>query len=182
MQFAGRITKTRVPDHGWYRITIHDLDAINPGSDGYLWGTLQTGSGYSNEPLLYPLGIVEATQQSKTKILEGWMQKDHMLVFKPNEANLKNLPSKGGSFSFEGRNFEKMGFAGFRFEKITIERIYPVGDRKKVRSHLFADFDLEELKTIPGSALSKLIRSFASRAFRRPVTKQQIAPYEQLAT
>lgn len=181
MQFAGRITQTRVPDHGWYRITIDDFDAVNPGADGYLWGTLQTGSGYSNEPLLYSIGIVEATKQPKTKIFEGWMQKDHMLVFKPNEANLKSLPSEGGSFSFEGRDFEKMGFAGFRFEKITIERIYPVGDRKQVRSHLFADFDLEELKTIPGPALSKLIRRFASRAFRRPVTKQQIAPYEQLA-
>jgi len=181
LQFAGRITQTRVPDHGWYRITIHNLDAVNPGSDGYLWGTLQTGSGYSNEPLLYSLGIVEATKQSKTKTFEGWMQKEHMLVFKPNEANLRSLPSKGGSFSFEGRNFEKMGFAGFRFEKITIERIYPVADRKQVHSHLFADLDLAETKTIPGSALSKLIRRFASRAFRRPVTKQQIAPYEQLA-
>ena len=181
MQFAGRITQTRVPDHGWYRITIDDLDAVNPGIDGYLWGTLQTGSGYSNEPLLYSIGIVEATNQPKTKIFEGWMQKDHMLVFKPNEANLKSLPSAGGSFSFEGRDFEKKGFAGFRFEKITIERIHPVGDRKQVRSHLFADFDLEELKTISGPALSKLIRRFASRAFRRPVTKNQIAPYEKLA-
>lgn len=182
MQFAGRITQTRVPNNGWYRITIHDLDAVNPGSDGYLWGTLQTGSGYSNEPLLYPLGIVEATKHSKTKTFEGWMQKDHMLVFKPNEASLKSLPSSGGSFSFKGRNFQEMGFAGFRFDKIIIERIYPAGNRQQVHSNLFGDFDLEELKTIPGPALSKLISSFASRAFRRPVTKQQIAPYEQLAT
>ena len=89
-----------------------------------------------------------------------------MLVFKPNEASLKSLPSPGGSFSFKGRNFQEMGFAGFRFDKIIIERIYPAGNRQQVHSNLFGDFDLEELKTIPGPALSKLISSFASRASR----------------
>mgnify|MGYP000076599449 CR=1 FL=1 len=181
LQFAGRITRTRVPDNGWYRITIHNLDAVNPGADGYLWGTLQTGSGFSNEPLLYPLGTVEATTKPKTQVYEGWMQKDHMLVFKPNEANLKSLPSKGGSFSFGGRDFEKMGITGFRFEKITIERIYPVAGRQLVRTHLFADLDPAKVKENPRPALSRLIRRFASRAFRRPVTKEQAAPYEELA-
>ena len=181
LQFAGRITKTRVPDSGWYRVTIHNLDAVNPGPDGYLWGTLQTGSGFSNEPLLYPLGIVEATTKPKTHSVEGWMQKNHMLVFKPNEANLKSVPSKGGNFSFGGRDFEKSGITGFRFDKITIERIYPNASRPLVRSHLFADLDPAKLKTDPGPALSRLIRRFASRAFRRPVTKEQLAPYEQLA-
>ncbi len=181
LQFAGRITKSRVPDNGWYRITIHNLDAVNPGSDGYLWGTLQTGSGFSDEPLLYPLGIVEATTKPTTHTYEGWMKKDHMLVFKPNEANLKSLPSKGGNFTFGGRDFEKMGITGFRFEKMTIERIYPVADRKLVRSHLFAGLDPNELKTDPSPDLSRLIRRFASLAFRRPVTNEQIAPYEELA-
>lgn len=182
LQFAGRITRTRVPDNGWYRITIHNLDAVNPGPDGYLWGTLQTGSGFSNEPLLYPLAIVEATKKPKTQIFEGWMQKDHILVFKPNEANLKSIPGQGGNFAFGSRDFEKMGFTGFRFDKIVIQRIYPVAGRKLVRSHLFAELDPSKLNANSGQALSRLIQRFASRAFRRPVTKLQIARYEQLAS
>lgn len=181
LQFAGRITRSKVPESGWYRVTIHKLDAVNPGPDGYTWGTLQTGSGYSNEPLLYSLGIVEATNKPTTYQFEGWMQKNHMLVFKPNEADLKRLPSKGGRFSFENRDFEKMGITGFRFDKISMERIYPNASRKLVRSHLFADIDLATLGTDPTKSLSRLIRRFASRAFRRPVSSSVIAPYEQFA-
>jgi hypothetical protein len=184
LQFSGRITRTRVPDSGWYRVTIHKLDAVNPGPDGYTWGTLQTGSGFSNEPLLYPLGIVEATTKPATHTFEGWMQKDHLLVFLPNEAGLKNLPSKGGNFSFGKRDFEKLGITGFRFDQITIERIYPNAERPLVQRLLFGDLDSKLIPTggpRPAAELTRLIRRFASRAFRRPVSSEQLAPYQKLA-
>lgn len=184
LQFAGRITRTRVPESGWYRVTIHNLDAVNPGKDGYTWGTLQTGSGFSNEPLLYPMGIVEATTKPATHTFEGWMQKSHLLVFKPNEAGLKSPPSKGGSFSFGQKDLAKQGFTGFRFDKITIERIYPNAERPLVRRLLFGDLDPKFISTggpKPKAELTRLIRRFASRAFRRPVTSAQLAPYEELA-
>jgi hypothetical protein len=184
LQFSGRINRTRVPADGWYRVTIHNLDAVNPGPDGYTWGTLQTGSGSSNEPLLYPMGIVEATTTPVTHTFEGWMKEGHLLVFKPNEAGLKNLPSKGGNFKFGGRDFEKMGLTGFRFDKINIERIYPNASRWLVRALLFGDLDPTLISTggpDPSATSNKLIRRFAARAFRRPVTPRQLAPYQELA-
>jgi hypothetical protein len=184
LQFTGRIVATSVPASGWYRVTIHNLDAVNPGPDGYLWGTLQTGSGYSNEPLLYNMGIVEATAKPSTQTFEGWMQADHMLVFKPNEANLKSLIGRGGSFTFGKEDLEEAGHAGFRFEKITVERIYPNADRALVRALLFKDLNPKDYQTggpKPRATTDGLIRRFASRAFRRPVTPIQLDPYQELA-
>ena len=103
LQFAGRITKTKVPANGWYRVTIHSVNAVNPGKNGYAWGTLQTGSGYSDEPILYHMGLVEATSKPTTVSFDGWMQKDHILI--TNEAG-EERSRKGGSFNFGKRDFE----------------------------------------------------------------------------
>lgn len=181
LQFAGRITETRVPAPGWYRVRIHELEAVNPGPDGSTWGTLQTGSGFSNEPLLYPMGLVEATRQPTTVTFEGWMRGDHMLVFKPNEAGLKSLPSKGGSFTFGDRDLAKAGFTGFQFDRVTIERIYPNAPRRLVRTLLFDDHDPAKATAEPWPVLDQLITRFASRAFRRPVPPSLLRPYRELA-
>ncbi len=53
LQFFGRMTATEVPEDGWYRITLRDVHAINPGADGAVWGTLRSGECYSNAPMLY---------------------------------------------------------------------------------------------------------------------------------
>jgi hypothetical protein len=181
LQFAGRITKTRVPASGWYRVIIHNVDAVNPGPDGYTWGTLQTGSGFSNEPLLYHMGLVEATDKPATLSFEGWMQKDHVLILKPNEAGLKSAPSKGGNFNFGDRDLEKSGFTGLRFDKITIQRIYPNAPRPLVRSHLFGKVNPNEAGEATPASLGRLIDRFASRAFRRPIDPSQTEPYRKLA-
>lgn len=181
LQFAGRITKTKVPANGWYRVTIHSVDAVNPGKDGYAWGTLQTGSGYSDEPILYHMGLVEATSKPTTVSFDGWMQKDHILILKPNEAGMKSAPSKGGSFNFGKRDLGKSGFVGLRFDKITIQRIYPNAPGRLVHSLLFADIDPKKPGENPAAQLSRLINRFASRAFRRPLPSSLTQPYRQLA-
>jgi hypothetical protein len=184
LQFAGRITQTKVPASGWYRVTIHDFDAINPGPDGVLWGSLQSGSGFSNEPLLFTIGIIEATNKSATRSFEGWINEDHLLVIKPNEGGMKSVRSKGGSFSFGKQDLGKQGFSGLRMEKITIERIYPNADRALVKTLLFGDLDPKVIKAgppEPKAALTRLIDRFASRAFRRPLTPEELTPYHQLA-
>ncbi len=184
IQFAGRITSTRVPESGHYRVTIHNLDAVNPGPDGYTWGTLQTGSGYSNEPLLFSMAIVEATTKPTTHSFEGWITKDHLLVFKPNESGLKSPPNQGGGFKYRKKDFGKIGLTGFRFEKITIERIYPNASRRLVRTLLFGDLDPKQIQSggpDPQATTNRLIKRFASRAFRRPLGPNQLAPYQKLA-
>lgn len=181
MQFAGRLVMTKVKDNGWYRITIHDLDAVNPGPDGSTWGTLETGSGFSNEPLLYPLGLVEATTEPRTVSIEGWMREGHLILLKPNEAGLKRIRTKGGSFRYEDKDYSKDGLTGLRFRKISIERIYPKGPARRVGSLLFDEVDPAAPGPESSQALSHLIRRFARRAFRRPLETSQLRPYEELA-
>ncbi|MEM1441756.1 MAG: DUF1592 domain-containing protein, partial [Verrucomicrobiota bacterium] len=184
-QFFGRMPKTAVPADGWYEVTIKNLKAINPGDDGTVWGTLRSGACYSNEPILYPVGIVEATKMSSTQRFRTFIQEGHMLEFKVGDATEKAAPSgaSGGNVSFKGRDLAKEGFAGIEFDSISIQRIFPNGERWEVRHSLFPGalkdnkFKIDETP----AGLRRYLTWFATRAFRRPLTEGQIDPYLALA-
>ncbi len=179
LQFFGR-TPTSAPDDGWYRITLHGVQAINPGSDGAVWGTLRSGECESNAPMLYMIGLVEATSTPRDMVFEAWIQEKHRLELKPNDATYKHPPTgaKGGNVSFKDRDLAKEGYAGIAHTGIDVERIYPNADRAMVRKNLFGEVDV---KTADAAMLDKLISRFARRAFRRPVTAEQVAAYCEIA-
>ena len=183
LQFFGRMPATTVPADGWYRITLKDVQAINPGPEGAVWGTLRSGACGSSAPMLYMVGLVEATKTPRDVTFEAWIQDDHMLELKPNDASLRRpaTGAKGGNVSFVGRDLEKDGYSGIANRGIQIERIYPYADRSVVRSNLLGDVKWEELKADPAAAVETLVPRFASRAFRRPVTAEQSAPYREIA-
>lgn len=183
LQFFGRMPVTEVRADGWYRITLRDVHAINPGKDGAVWGTLRSGACSSSAPILYMIGLVEATETPRDLVYEAWIQDGHQLELKPNDFELKNPRSgaTGGNVSFKGRDLEKDGYSGIANSGIVIERIYPNADHATLRRNLFGDIDLEEAKSNPGPALDKLLARFARRAFRRPVTSEQLAPYREIA-
>lgn len=178
LQFFGR-TPTWVPDDGWYRITLRNVHAINPGADGTVWGTLRSGECESNAPMLFMIGLIEATSTPRDLVYEAWIQKNHRLELKPNDATLRKAPTgaKGGNVSFVGRNLAKEGFEGIAHSGIDVERIYPNADRATVRKNLFGEANL---KTADAATLDKLINRFARRAFRRPVTDEQTAAYREI--
>lgn len=182
LQFFGRMRKTEVPESGWYRVTLKDVHAINPGSDGAVWGTLRSGECESNAPILYMMGLVEATKEPRDMVYEAWIQGGHKLELKPNDATLKRAPSgaTGGNVSFKGRDLAKQGFSGIANSGIDIERIYPNADRNTVRKNLLGDRKWDDLKTEPKKAVDELVARFANRAFRRPVSREQLAPYQQI--
>ena len=179
LQFFGRMKPTEVPADGWYRVTLKQVRAVNPPPGGVVWGTLRSGTCYSDAPVLYLLGLVEATTQPRDFVFEGWIQQDHMLELRPNDATLKKAPTgaKGGNVSFKNQNLIKQGFPGIAHRGIEIERIHPVADRSQVRRHLYGEGELEALRKEGEPALERLVASFARRAFRRPVTTEQLAPY-----
>ncbi|MFT5498471.1 MAG: hypothetical protein ACI9TH_003885 [Kiritimatiellia bacterium] len=188
VQFYGRMTRTRVPESGWYRITLKDLHAINP-KNGVVWGSLQSGDGYSNSPIMYPIAPVEAGVEPRDQVFEAWIQKDHLLRLLPNDATLKQAPTGagGGNVSYKGRDLKKQGFAGLAFKGIVVERIYPNATRQAVRQNLFGGLAKEDTpklssKADRGPLLEKVLGTFARRAFRRPVTREQLAPYVKLAS
>jgi hypothetical protein len=168
LQFFGR-TPTWAPESGWY-----------PTADGAVWGTLRSGHCESNAPLLYMIGLVEATATPRDMTFEAWIEKNHRLELRPNDGTRKNAPTgaKGGNVSFAGRNLEKQGFPGIAHRGIDIERIYPVANAEGVRKKLFGGDGLQALKA---ENLDKLVNRFATRAFRRPVTEVQSAPYREIA-
>jgi hypothetical protein len=179
LQFFGR-TPTWAPASGWYRITLRGVRGINPTADGAVWGTLRSGHCESNAPLLYMIGLVEATATPRDMTFEAWIEKDHRLELRPNDGTHKRAPTgaKGGNVSFVGRNLEKEGYAGIAHRGIDIERIYPIANADGVRKKLFGGDGLEALKA---ENIDKLVHRFATRAFRRPVTEAQSAPYREIA-
>ena len=179
LQFFGR-TPTWAPASGWYRITLRGVRGINPTADGAVWGTLRSGACESNAPLLYMIGLVEATATPRDMTFEAWIEKDHRLELRPNDGTHKRAPTgaKGGNVSFKDRNLEKEGYPGIAHRGIDIERIYPVANAEGVRKKLFGGNGLEALKA---ENIDKLVNRFATRAFRRPVTEAQSAPYRQIA-
>ncbi len=176
LQFFGRMKVTEAPADGWYRITLRGVHAINPSSDGAVWGTLRSGICYSNAPLLSMIGLVEATTTPRDLVYEAWIPKDHMLELKPNDATLKRAKTgaNGGNVSFEGRDLAKDGFAGIAHHGIDIQRIHPVADASTVKQRLFGEIDVQQAEK---QALDTLVQRFATRAFRRPVSPAQISPY-----
>ncbi len=180
LQFFGRMTETTVPDDGWYRITLKDVRAINPGAEGVVWGTLRSGECYSNAPLLFMIGLVEATATTRDLVYEAWIEKGHMLELKPNDGLLKTAPTgaKGGNVSFNGRDLSKQGFEGIAHRGINLQRIHPNADRATLSKNLFGELEPQSIKS---ESLNSLITRFATRAFRRPVTKEQAAPYHEIA-
>ncbi len=182
LQFFGRMRATAVPADGWYRITLRDVEAINPGKDGAVWGTLRSGACDSNAPMLYMVGLVEAAPEPRDIVFEAWIRKGHQLELKPNDAELKKAPTgaKGGNVSFKGRNLRKEGYAGIAHAGIEMERIYPMADQAGVRRRLFGEEDLAKWEADPDAGLRKLVSRFAGRAFRRPVTGERLAPYLEI--
>ena len=180
LQFFGR-TPTWAPASGWYRITLRGVRGINPTADGAVWGTLRSGACESNAPLLYMIGLVEATTTPRDMSFEAWIEDGHRLELRPNDGTLKRPPTgaKGGNVSFAGRDLAKQGYSGIAHRGIDIERIYPVANDVGVRKKLFGGAGLEALKA---ENLDQLVSRFATRAFRRPVTEAQSAPYREIAT
>ena len=178
LQFFGKMVATEVPDDGWYRITLRGVRGINPGKEGAVWGTLRSGACSSNAPLLYMIGLVEATPEPRDLTFDAWIQKGHMLELKPNDAELRRAPTgaKGGNVSFQGRDLATEGFAGIAHRGIEIERIYPLADRATVWRNLFGNVKIKDPKAAE-AGLDRLLAQFAVRAFRRPVTAEQLAPY-----
>jgi hypothetical protein len=186
VEFYGRMPQTQVPASGWYRITLKNVQAINP-KNGVVWGTLKSGVCYSNAPLMYNIGLIEATAQKRDLTYEAFIQVNHMLELKPNDATLKiaSNAGRGGNVSYQGKDHRKAGIAGISVSAIHMERIHPNGNSAVVRRNLFGNLNKDAFKSAKSEQKAEMIRKaieqFAFRAFRRPVNAVQLQPYVKLA-
>lgn len=190
--FNGRMRSTRVPEPGWYRITIKNLHGINPGPDQTVWGTLNIGVAEASAPLETLAATVEATAEPKDLVVDTWMNAKEGLILKPNEGTNEQIPFKFGSTRnrnkrvayWKDRNLTELGFPAIVFESITIKRIHPGGTQEHLRNLLIPGIEFENNQPLleqPDQDLSRLITHFANRTFRRPTSRAQVQPYLDLA-
>ncbi len=167
VQFYGRLPATLVPEDGWYEVTLRNVRGINRGEDGAVWATLNSRSGQSNEPLQFPIGLVEGAKDASDQTFRAWIRKGHTLILKPSEGGAKAAPSNvvgkdGGTVIFNDRNLEKQGYHGLRFSEITVKRIHPNGDRAAGMANLFLGLTEKEIRQGPPEP-SRFIESFTDQ-------------------
>lgn len=188
LQFAGRLPYTRAPESAWYEITLKDLHAINSNT-GVVWGTLKSGFCSSNAPILYMIGLVEATDEKRDVTYRAWVEKGHCFELKPNDVTLKRGKStgKGGNLSYKNTNNLKNGIAGIAVSGIHVKKIHPYASNKEVKQNLLGSMSYQQFKDAQSQPeaykklLHQAVKNFANRAFRRPASQDELKPYLGLA-
>jgi hypothetical protein len=205
--FHGRTPSTRVPESGWYRISVRAA-AVNPPANGEVWCSVRSGVCFATAPILFWVGSFAATKTEREHIFEAWIEQGHMLEIRPQDAALKRARTGTLIPTVEA---ERSGVAGVAIKSVTVEQINRGPTAAVQRERLFADlrvapaverpaapsevrvgkrkFSTVTRATVLGAAISanprgdvaRLVRTFATRAFRVPVTDEEVAPYVALA-
>jgi hypothetical protein len=184
--FYGRIPATTAPENGWYRFHISIAGLKSPANGG-VWTTVRSGPCVSSAPLLAWIGAVEAMPESREVEFEAWLPKGHMLEIRPGDATLKKARFAGGQVgNGEG---DPQDVPGIAIERITMQRFHRGPDNDGIRRLLFGDLNVElgsraqSSRPLSSSAkedATRLVARFASRAFRRPVSAEELAGYTSI--
>jgi hypothetical protein len=196
--FYGRLPSTTARQSGWYRFKVK-ASALNMPNEHGVWCTVKTGPCVSSAPLLGWVGAFEATDQPREWTFETWLPQGHMLEIRPGDETLKKARFQGGQVGTgEGA---PQNVPGIALHEIVVERIHRGPGNWGVRKVLFGDLEVKRgqpakkigprkwSKPVPGEVISPspqkdladLIPRFATAAFRRPTTEQDVAPYLALA-
>lgn len=184
--FYGRLPATSAPEDGWYRFTV-TVSGLKPPSTGGVWCTVRSGLCVSSAPLLAWVGSFEATPEPRTLTFEAWLPRRHMLEIRPGDVTLKRGRFQGGQVGVgEG---EPQDVPGIAFDGLTMERFHRGPDDDGIRQRLFGnvvqrnDSRQQPYRLVsqsPEEDAKRLVTNFARRAFRRPVSAEDVAPYQEL--
>lgn len=184
--FYGRIEPTRARESGWYRF---EFDASSLKAPEYgVWTTVRTGECRSSAPSMTEVAVFQAMPEKKTIAVEAWLPKNHMFEVKPHDNRLKKARTDGGQVG--AGECQPQNVPGVGMHKATLSRIHKGSTDDEIRDLLFDDVKLSwnsklkgwELQSQqPAKDLERLMLRFADRAYRRPATADQIAPYVDLA-
>lgn len=182
--FYGRLPATTARESGWYRFKVTASSLKSPDNHG-VWCTVRYGRCVSSAPLLGWVGAFEATEKPKSWTFEAWIPKGDMLEIRPGDNTLKMARFKGGQVGTgEGG---PQNVPGVAIHSIEMQRIHKGPRDEEIRARLFCDVKLttedgepELVTSSPNDAAAFLMKDFAGRAFRRPVSDEDVAPYIQL--
>ena len=178
--FVGRITATKVEEPGWYRVRMR-ASALNAPEGRPLWASLRNGICYSKAPLMFWIGALELTGEPRDFVFDAWMEEDHMIEIRPSDHTLAR-PGYNKYTTLPVEEVEAKGIPGVRIHGLSMERVTHGADAARVRETLFGKLPVEGGK-VRGTRedAARLMTAFATRAFRRPVERHEIAPYIGLA-
>ncbi len=203
--FHGRMRNTAVKESGRYRIRLR-VQAVNPPKDGRVWCGIESGFGNNRESTLYWIGGFEATKNPLEYEFVAWMKEGHKLIVSPRDSALRNAKSYGGNIVGKFGSAELKGVPGVAIKWIEMERLDNVVDAasrqaligklsvrrvsgkpngKKGKGKTVSKVSLTNRREVvsrkPESDLRKLTHEFAQRAFRQPVTEDQVKIYSDFA-
>jgi hypothetical protein len=186
--YYGRLPATTAPADGWYRFRL-TVSGLNLPETGGVWSTVSTGLCISSAPLLQFVTAFEALETPREVEFEAWLPKRHMLEIRPGDITLKQARFDGGQIGAgEG---EPQQVSGIAMQRLTMERIHRGPDDDGVRRLLAGEMAWKKnekngrwhpVSQKPYDDLAVLIKAFARRAFRRPVTDADVSPTVALAT
>ncbi|MFN3153131.1 DUF1592 domain-containing protein [Bremerella sp.] len=184
MIYYGRLPATTAKEDGWFEFEV-TVSGIKLPKTGGVWSTVRSGPCVSSAPLLSNITTFEAMEEPKVVKFTAWLPKGHMLEIRPGDTTLKKGRFAGGQVGVgEG---EPQDLPGIAFDRVTMKQVHLNGDDKQVREFLFGDLKVEPQKdkrkpwkvisTNPKADAERLLTRFANRAFRCPVTSDELQPY-----
>lgn len=176
LPFYGRAPPTEVSESGWYRVRLR-VAAVNPPDNGRVWCSVRSGVCFARASTLYWVGSFAATPEPREHEFTAWIEEGHMLEIRPHDHTLKRV--RGNDINGPSGVLGPKGIAGVAIKWIDMRRVHPGGDAETVRENLFGGFDPGEPLTL--DEIASLVRRFCTRAFRRPVSAEEAAPYVDLA-
>ncbi|MFT5300548.1 MAG: hypothetical protein ACI87E_003250 [Mariniblastus sp.] len=184
--FYGRIPATEAKESGWYRIKVRSK-ALNPDPEGVVWCTVRTGECVSSAPLMAWAGAFEAKPEVDEYTVETWLPAGHQFEIRPGDALHKKGRFRGGQIGTgEG---EPQRLPGVAIESIELTRFHRGHTDAEIRETLFGGLEITgerseatlAMPAKPRLELAKLMKQFAQRAFRRPVSEETLEPFLKIA-
>jgi hypothetical protein len=175
--YHGRVPETTVRKTGWYRITLHDAHSVNTQPGEGIWCTVRTGVAYARAPLMYSAGIFRAENVPGDQTFEAWIRKGHMIEARPSDNTIRKV--RGNNLNnYRGSKRDKRPLPrvpGLAYSSLTLESIHKAPPRDEVVKLLLGVQPIDE--QAPRDEIARMMHNFATRAFRRPVTSRELAPY-----
>lgn len=182
--YYGRLPVTTAREPGWYRIRIR-TSALNVPEEHGVWTTVRTGMCVSSAPMLKTVGVYETNENAKEWTFDAWLNPGEMFEIRPGDRTLKEASFRGGQIGAgEG---EPQNVPGIAHHSLTLSRIHYGPDNETIRHLLFGELEVTEgqrkdrLPAVeadrPREDLKNLLTQFATRAFRRPVDREEMRPY-----
>lgn len=178
--YHGRVPETEVSKTGWYRITLHDAHAVNTKPGEGVWCTVRTGVGYAKAPIMYLAGFFRADDVPRDQSFEAWVTKGHLIEARPSDSTIRRVfGTKLNNYKGSKRDKRPLPTVpGLAYTAITMESVHKGVSTEEISRLLLGEAPINEEQ--PRAEIARLLRAFATRAFRRPVTDEQLAPYLQL--